>query len=75
MGGLISYVSISVLRFSTGAVLRASLQNRSGGAVAWRRVDAGNAVAMGAGNTTTLVGSVDRNELLYDVESSPRIFA
>jgi len=61
--------------FSTGAVLRASLQNRSGGAVAWQRVDAGNAVAMGAGNTTTLVGSVDRNELLYDVEVLPRVFS
>ncbi len=61
--------------FSTGAVLRASLQNGSGGSAAWQRVDAGNAVALGAGNTTTLVGAVGRNELLYDVRVEPRAFS
>ena len=74
-GGDLLRLDFRTALFSTGAVLRASLQNGSGGAAAWQRVDSGDAVALGAGNTTTLVGSVGRNELLYDVEVQPRVFS
>ena len=45
--------------FSTGAVLRPSLQQRGASRSAWQRVDAGNAIELGEGNTTTLVGGSD----------------
>ena len=61
--------------FSTGAVLRPSLQNRSSGSGAWQRVDAGNAFELAAGNTTTLVGAVGNKQLLRDVVVRPAAFS
>lgn len=60
--------------FSTGAVLKPLLQQR-GATNAWQRVDAGNAVALGDGNTTTLVGAVGRKELIRYAEVVPRVFS
>jgi len=61
--------------FSTGAVLRPALQQRDRINNAWQRVDSGNAVALGQGNTTTLVGSVGRKELIRDVSVTPTVFS
>ena len=61
--------------FSTGAVLRPSLQNRASGGGAWQRVDAGNAFELATSNTTTLVGSVGNKQLLRDVRVSPPVFS
>ncbi len=61
--------------FSTGAVLRPSLQNRSSGEGAWQRVDAGNAFELAMGNTTTLVGAVGNKQLLRDVVVRPAAFS
>ena len=61
--------------FSTGAVLRASLQNRSSGEGAWQRVDAGNAFELANGNTTTLVGAVGNKQLLREVRVEPAAFS
>ena len=61
--------------FSTGAVLRPSLQNRSSGEGAWQRIDAGNAFELAMGNTTTLVGAVGNKQLLRDVVVRPAAFS
>ncbi len=61
--------------FSTGAVLRPALQQRGSANSAWQRVDSGNAIALGQGNTTTLVGAVGSNQLIRDVSVNPRVFS
>ncbi len=61
--------------FSTGAVLRPALQQRSSANSAWQRVDAGNAIALGQGNTTTLVGAVGSKQLIRDVSVTPKVFS
>jgi hypothetical protein len=61
--------------FSTGAVLRPSLQNRASGEGAWQRVDAGNAFELATSNTTTLVGSLGNKQLLRDVRVAPPVFS
>jgi flagellar hook assembly protein FlgD len=55
-------------------VLKPLLQKR-GEDSSWQRVDAGNAFVLGEGNTTTLVGSVGRKELIRDVAVLPRVFS
>ena len=61
--------------FSTGAVLRASLQNRASGEGAWQRVDAGNAFELASSNTTTLVGAVGEKQLLREAKVHPAAFS
>lgn len=61
--------------FSTGAVLRPALQLSDRNNNTWQRVDSGNAVALGEGNTTTLVGSIGRKELIREVSVNPRVFS
>ena len=61
--------------FSTGAVLRASLQNRASGEGAWQRVDAGNAFELASSNTTTLVGAVGNKQLLRELKVHPAAFS
>ena len=61
--------------YSTGAVLRPLVQQREANNNAWQRVDAGNAVEQGTGNTTTLVGMVGRKDLMRDVKVSLPAFS
>ena len=61
--------------FSTGAVLRPSLQQRGATTSTWQRVDAGNAIALGEGNTTTLVGAVGNKDLIRDATVRPAAFS
>ena len=61
--------------FSTGVVLRPSLKHQGVAGEAWQRVDAGNAIELGQGNTTTLVGAISRKELIRDVEVVPAAFS
>ena len=60
--------------FSTGAVLRPSLQQR-GATSTWQRVDAGNAISLGVGNTTTLVGAVGNKDLIREAVVRPAAFS
>ena len=68
-------LDFSTALFSTGAVLRASLQNSGSEVWAWQRVDAGNAFSMAEGNTTTLVGAVGNMQLLREVSVQPPAFS
>ena len=61
--------------FSTGAVLRPSLQQRGATTSTWQRVDAGNAIALGEGNTTTLVGAAGNKDLIRDATVRPAAFS
>ena len=61
--------------FSTGAVLRPSLQQRGATTSTWQRVDGGNAISLGAGNTTTLVGAVGNKDLIRDATVRPPVFS
>jgi len=61
--------------FSTGAVLRPSLQKRGATTSTWQRVDGGNAIDLGAGNGTTLVSSVGQARLIRDVVVRPPVFS
>jgi len=61
--------------FSTGAVLLPSLQQSGSPTSTWQRVDAGNAIDMGAGNTMTLVGAVGNKDLIRDALVRPAIFS
>ena len=68
-------LDFSTALFSTGAVLRASLQNSGREVWAWQRVDAGNAFSMAEGNTTPLVGAVGNMQLLREVSVQPPAFS
>jgi flagellar hook assembly protein FlgD len=61
--------------FATGAVLRPSLQQRGSTTSTWQRVDGGNAIALGTGNTTTLVSSVGQARLIREVVVRPPAFS
>ena len=68
-------LDFSTALFSTGAVLRPLLQQRGVVSGTWQRVDSGNAIELGMGNTTTLVGAVGSKQLLRDVRVSPSAFS
>ena len=61
--------------FSTGAVLRPSLQQRGATTSTWQRVDGGNAIDLGTGNGTILVSAVGRARLIHDAVVRPAAFS
>ncbi|MSR83398.1 MAG: hypothetical protein EXS58_10820 [Candidatus Latescibacteria bacterium] len=60
--------------YSTGAVLEASLQNSAAGVGRWQRVEPGNAVAAAGGNSTTLVGTAQRKEVIANLMVRAALF-
>ncbi|MBI2505872.1 MAG: hypothetical protein HYW07_21875 [Candidatus Latescibacteria bacterium] len=60
--------------YSTGAVVEAALQRRSGGGGQWQRVDPGDALAGVQSNSLTLVGVIQHKEVIADLQVKPALF-